>query len=141
MQWLFLVVALSAALAELHTGTFYLAGVAGAALLAVAIGFWVSGDLLILAFVLLCAIVTAAVMLYRRRLARSKQLVDFDIGQRVTVVSVLPQENHVLVSYRGTNWEAVMEGTAAPAPGTTAFITRKTDKLLHLSPSPEAAQS
>ncbi len=39
MQWVFLVLALLAALAELHIGTFYLAGVAVAALLASLTGF------------------------------------------------------------------------------------------------------
>jgi membrane protein implicated in regulation of membrane protease activity len=141
MQWVFLVVALCAALAELLTGTFYLAAAAAAALLAFLIGFWVSGNLLIFAFVLLCAIMTGAVMHYRRRLARSKHLADFDIGQIVTVVSVSPRENRLVVRYRGTNWEAVMEGASAPAPGNTAVITRKTDKLLHLSPAPETPQS
>jgi membrane protein implicated in regulation of membrane protease activity len=39
MQWVFLILALSAALAELHTGTFYLTGVAVAALLTTLLGF------------------------------------------------------------------------------------------------------
>lgn len=72
MQWVFLVLALLAALAELHTGTFYLAGVAAAALLTALMGFWIRGDLLIFAFVALCAILTAAVMLSWRHQARTK---------------------------------------------------------------------
>jgi membrane protein implicated in regulation of membrane protease activity len=133
MQWVFLVLALSAALAELHTGTFYLAGIAGAALLTTLIGFWVRGDLLIFAFVVLCAILTAAVTLHRRRRARSKGLADFDIGQTVTVGDVPPHGNRLLVSYRGANWQAVMEDGSVPAPGSTAIVKRKTDKLLHLA--------
>ena len=72
MQWVFLVLALLAALAELHTGTFYLAGVAAAALLTALIGFWIPGDLLIVVFVVLCAVLTGAVMLSRRHRARTR---------------------------------------------------------------------
>lgn len=141
MQWVFLVVALLAALVELHTGTFYLAGVAAAALLSALIGFWIRGDLLIFVFVLLCAIVMAAVMLYRRRWAGRRHLRDFDIGQTVTIGGVSPQGNHLVVSYRGVNWEAVMEDGSVLPPGRAAVIVRKTDKLLHLALPPEAART
>jgi membrane protein implicated in regulation of membrane protease activity len=133
MQWMFLVLALSAALAELHSGTFYLAGVAAAALVAAIMGFWIRGDLLIFAFVVLCAILTAAVMLRRRHQARTDGLADFDIGQTVTVCDAPPHGNHLTVSYRGVNWQAVMEDGSVPAPGSAAIIKRKTDKLLHLA--------
>jgi len=133
MQWVFLVLALCAALAELHTGTFYLAGVAAAAFLTVLVGFWIRGDLLIFAFVILCVILMAAVMLLRRHRGRSKELADFDIGQTVTVRGVSPQGNCLIVSHRGVNWEAVMEDGSVLAPGATAIIVRKTDKLLHLA--------
>jgi membrane protein implicated in regulation of membrane protease activity len=141
MQWVFFVLALLAALAELHTGTFYLAGVAAAALLTALMGFWVRGDLLIFAFVVLCAVVTAAIMLRRRRRARSTGLADFDIGQAVTIGDVPPRGNCLTVSYRGANWQAVMEDGSVPAPGSTAIIKRKTDKLLHLVlPAADMAQ-
>jgi membrane protein implicated in regulation of membrane protease activity len=133
MQWVFLVLALLAALAELHTGTFYLASVAAAALLTSLLGFWLRGDLLIFAFVVLCAILTGAVMLSRRHRARTKGLADFDIGQTVTIRDVPPPGNCLTVSYRGVNWQAVMEDGSVPAPGSTAIIKRKTDKLLHLA--------
>ena len=141
MQWLFLVLALWAALAELHTGTFYLAGVAAASLLTTLLGFWIRGDLLIFAFVVFCIILTGPVMLYRWNRARSKDLADFDIGQFVTIRGVLPQGNCLIVSYRGTDWEAVMEDGSVPAPGSTAIIKCKTDKLLHLALPPGAAQT
>jgi membrane protein implicated in regulation of membrane protease activity len=133
MQWVFLVLALLAALAELHTGTFYLAGVAAAALLTTLMGFWFRGDLLIFAFVVLCAILTAAVMLSRRHRERTKGLADFDIGQTVTIRDVPSPGNCLTVSYRGVNWQAVMEDGSVPVPGSTAIIKRKTDKLLHLA--------
>ena len=141
MQWIFLVIALLAALSELHTGTFYLAGVATAAFLSAVIGFWIRGSLLIFVFVLLCATLLATVMLYRRHWARSKDLADFDIGQTVTVRSVSPQGNGLIVSYRGTDWEAVTEDNSLLAPGSTAIIMRKTDKLLHLAAPPGVAQN
>jgi membrane protein implicated in regulation of membrane protease activity len=140
MQWFFLVLALSAALAELHTGTFYLAGVAAAALLTTLIGIWIRGDLLILVFLLLCAILTVAIMLYRQNWVRSKELADFDIGQSVTIRSVSQQGHRLMVSYRGVDWAAVMEDGSIVAPGDTAVISRKTDKLLHLALPPEVAQ-
>jgi membrane protein implicated in regulation of membrane protease activity len=133
MQWVFLVLALSAALAELHTGTFYLAGVAAVALLTALLGFWIRGELLIFAFVVLCAIPTAAIMLRRRHRALTKGLADFDIGQTVTISDVPPQGNCLTVSYRGVNWQAVMDDNSVPPPGSTAIIKRKTDKLLHLA--------
>ena len=141
MQWGFLVLALLAALVELHTGTFYLAAVAVAALLTTLIGSWVADDLLILVFLLLCAILLAAVMLYRRNWARSKDLADFDIGQSVTIRSVSQQGNRLTVSYRGVTWDATMEDGSVAAPGDTAIITRKTDKLLHLASPPVVAQT
>jgi membrane protein implicated in regulation of membrane protease activity len=137
MQWAFLVLTLFAALVELHTGTFYLAGVAAAALFATLIAFWIRGDLLIFVFVFLCLILVAAIMLYRRRRARGEELADFDIGQTVTVRGASPQRNRLMVSYRGTIWEAVMEDGSVLAPGGTAAIVRKTDKLLHLALPPD----
>ena len=131
MQWVFLILALLAALAELHTGTFYLASVAAAALLASLMGFWIRGDLLIFAFVVLCAILMVVITLSRRHRARTKGLADFDIGQTVTIRDVLPPGNCLTVSYRGANWQAVMEDGSIPTPGGTAIIKRKTDKLLH----------
>ena len=132
MQWVFLFLALLAALAELHTGTFYLAGAAAAALLTALMGFWVRGDLLIFAFVALCGILAAAVMLRRRHQAHTKSLTDFDIGQTVTIRDVPAKGRCLTVSYRGVDWQAVMEDGSIPAPGSAAIIKRKTDKLLHL---------
>jgi membrane protein implicated in regulation of membrane protease activity len=133
MQWVFLVLALLAALAELHTGTFYLAGVAAAALLTALIGFGIPGDILIVVFVVLCAVLTGAVMLSRRHQARTEGLADLDIGQTVMISDVPPPGNCLTVSYRGVNWQAVMEDGSIPAAGSIAIIKRKTDKLLHLT--------
>jgi membrane protein implicated in regulation of membrane protease activity len=141
MQWVFLVLALGVALVELHTGTFYLAAAAAAALLTALTGFWIRGDLLIFVFVFLCATLMGVVMLYRRHRALGKDLADFDIGQTVTIRSISPQGNRLLVSYRGVDWEAVMEDGTVLDPGDTAIIMRKSDKLLHLASPPETAQT
>jgi membrane protein implicated in regulation of membrane protease activity len=133
MQWAFLILAVLAALAELHSGTFYLAGVAAAAVVTAVIGIWIRDDLLIVVFLLLCALLTVAVMLSRRTWMHSKALVDFDIGQRVSIRSISPHGHRLVVSYRGAEWEAVVDDGAVLAPGDTAVITRKTDKLLHLA--------
>jgi membrane protein implicated in regulation of membrane protease activity len=116
----------------LHTGTFYLAGVAAAALLTTLLGFWVHDEWLIVVFLLLSIVLITLVIVSRRRLPRGKALADFDIGQIVTVDSVAPG-NRVTVTYRGTRWQATMDGGAVPEPGDIAVITRKTDKLLHLA--------
>lgn len=141
MQWVFLVLGVAAALVALHTGTFYLAAVAAAALLTTLIGFWLHSDLLVLIFLLLCAILTGAVALLRGRSARHGALPDFDIGQRVSVQGVSQHGDRLLVSYRGTTWEAVMDDRTSLGPGDTAIIKRKTDKLLHLVTPPDVARA
>lgn len=139
MQWAFLVLAALAALIELNTGTFYLAGVAVAALLTTLIGFWLRDDWLIFVFLLLCALLTVAVMLFRRNGSHGTGLVDFDIGQVVSVCGISPYGHRLTVTYRGVNWEAVTDDGSVLVPGDTAVIVRKTDKLLHLALPPAAA--
>lgn len=130
---MFFVLGLVAALAELHSGTFYLAGAAAAALLTALAGFWLRGDWLPLAFLVFCIVIMPVVLLLRRHLSRGHTLPDPDIGQIVTVMSVSPETGQLVVSYRGTRWDAVLEQGTAPQPGQTATITGKTDKLLHLA--------
>lgn len=141
MQWGFLVLALISALIELNTGTFYLAAVAAAALVTAVLGVWIRDDLLIVVFLLLCAVLLSGVTLLRRKWSRRRPLADFDIGQRVSVRSVSPHGDRLLVTYRGTEWEAVMDDHAALTPGDTAIIASKTDKLLHLVSPHKAAQT
>jgi membrane protein implicated in regulation of membrane protease activity len=134
MQWVFLVLGLVAALAELQSGTFYLAGVAVASFLTALGGFWVGPDWLPLGFLVVCLALAYPVVLLRRRLAAGgRALPDPDVGQMVTVVSVSDESGRLVVSYRGSRWEAVMDKGAVVGPGQVAVITRKTDKLLHLA--------
>jgi len=140
MQWLFLVLGLLAALAELHATTFYLSAVAIAAIATAIAGIWLAPAYLPLLFLALCIALLPAALLLRRRLSTARPLPDPDIGQTVTVLEVAPDARHLSVSYRGSRWEAVMESGAPPLPGEAAVITARTDKLLHLT-GPGAARS
>ncbi len=133
MQWVFLVLGLVAAIAELNSGTFYLAGVAAAAFLTALSGLWIRADWLPVAFLLFCIGLLPAVLLLRRRLSRGRTLPDPDVGQIVTVVSISEGSGRLVVSYRGSRWEGVLERGKMPEPGQSATITHKTDKLLHLA--------
>ncbi len=134
MQWVFLVLGLVAALSELSSGTFYLAGVAVAAFLTALGGFWVRPDWLPVGFLVVCLVLAYPVVLLRRRLAAGgRTLPDPDVGQIVTVVSVSEESGRLVVSYRGSRWDAVMDEGVVVGPGQVAIITGKTDKLLHLA--------
>jgi membrane protein implicated in regulation of membrane protease activity len=139
MHWAFFVLALLAALAELHTGTFYLAAVAVAAALIAVAGFWISDSLMIFVFALLCVLLLGAVALSRRTWVRRTALDDLDIGQAVSVRGLAPHGRHLIVRYRGVEWEAVMEDGSILQPNEIAIITRRTDKLLHLTLPPTSA--
>lgn len=134
MQWVFLALALWAALVELHTGTFYLAALAAVAFVTFVLGFWVREELLLFLFVAGCILAPTMVWLWRRYRPRDQGLPDLDIGQEVTIAAVRPHDKRCVVTYRGTRWDAVMEdGSAPPAPGTDAYVVRKTGSLLHLA--------
>jgi len=138
MQWTFLVLALLAALAEMHTGTFYLAGVGAAALATAGLGFWLSDEQAVALFVVLCGCLIVFVPQIRRRQARMQNLPDFDVGQPVEILGVTPGDAGLTVRYRGTVWQARMTDGTVPAVGDRAIIAGKTDKLLNLVTSPEA---
>jgi membrane protein implicated in regulation of membrane protease activity len=138
MQWIFLVLGLAAAVFELTSGTFYLAGVAAAAFLTALAGIWLAPGSLPIVFVVLSLAVLPAVLLLRRNLAGTRPLPDADIGQSVTVISVAAATGHLIVAYRGSRWEAVVDDGKLPAPGQSAIITARTDKLLHLALPAEA---
>ena len=121
-----------AALAEMHSGTFYLAGIAAVALLTALAGFWVSDAQSVYVFVVLCVLAIAVITLLRRRRPPAQSFPDLDIGQSVSVLTVSAPDNRLTVRYRGTVWQATMDDGAVPAPGDTAEVAAKTDKLLHL---------
>ena len=133
MEWVFLVFALSAALAELHTGTFYLAAVAAVALATSVLGFWIGEEALIVAFAAGCFLACALVWFYRRNGAGKPAFPDFDTGQNATVEAVYPGEKRLTVSYRGTRWDAVLDQGPLPDVGDRVRITRKSGSILHVA--------
>jgi membrane protein implicated in regulation of membrane protease activity len=136
MQWVFLVLALLSALAELLTGTFYLAGVAAVALATYLLRFWVGDETLIFVFVGGCMVAAALVWVWHRRTANLPGLADFDAGQEVTVASVVPGDNRLTVSYRGTRWDAVLDDGPPPPIGSVLHIARKSGSVLHVVRQP-----
>jgi membrane protein implicated in regulation of membrane protease activity len=136
MQWVFLVLALGAALVELQTGTFYLAGVAAVALVTFALGFWVHEELLLFVFTIGCAGALTLVWINRRRLPRGLGLPDLDAGKEVQVAAIGPGEGRLVVTYRGTRWDAVLDEGSPPALGDILCISRKTGSVLHLVAPP-----
>ncbi len=136
MQWIFVVAGLLAALAEMHTGTIFLAGVAVAAFASAGLGYWITGTALVEIFAALCVAITVAIALVRGKRARGGDTIDFDIGQTVSVSRIGEPGHHLIVTYRGVEWSAAMDDGSAPQPGDNAVIARKTDKLLHLVASP-----
>ena len=141
MQWAFLVLALWAALLELHSGTFYLAAIATVALLTFVLGFWVREDLLLMVFVAGCLGGLGLIWVWRRSLPRGRGLPDLDAGGEAIVTAIGPEDDRLVVTYRGTRWDAVMEHGPPPAIGTPVRITRKTGSLLHLAAPAGAAPS
>jgi len=133
MQWIFVVAGLLAALAEMHTGTIFLAGVALAAFVAAGLGYWITGTALVEIFAALCVGITVAIAVFRGKRARGVDTIDFDIGQTVSVLGPAAHGEHLIVSYRGVEWDAVMADGSVAKPGDNAVIVRKTDKLLHLA--------
>ncbi len=132
MQWVFLVLALLAALVELHTGTIYLAAVALVALATFILGFWVPEQPLIYVFAAGCVLAVAVVWAYRRAVPDERGLADFDTDQEAAVVAILPGQK-LTVTYRGTRWDAVLEGGPPPAIGSVLRITGKSGSVLHVA--------
>ena len=114
MQWVFLVLAVAAALIELHTGTFYLAAVAAAALLTTLLGVWVRDDLLILVFLLLCAMCSPSPSCCSAAAGRTAMRSPISTWASAVSIASLSPHGHRLIAqgYRGANWEAVMEDGA-----------------------------
>lgn len=132
MQWMFLVLALLAALVELHSGTFYLAALSLVSLATFGLGFVLREDFLILAFFLLSGVAFLGVWVWRRRLGGRDRLGDFDLGQIVLVNGPVGPDGIVAVQYRGTRWMAEMADGEVPLPGLPASIVGRRGNVLRL---------
>ena len=156
MQWVFLVLALVSALVELQTGTFYLAAVAAVALVTYLLGFRVDAEILIFVFIGGCLVAAALVWFWHRRtsgrhaasggsgLSDPNALGDFDAGQPVIVAAATPGER-LVVTYRGTRWDAVLDDLQDPEPvpaiGGVLWIRRKQGSVLHLARHPPVQEA
>ncbi|MHB8251150.1 MULTISPECIES: NfeD family protein [Acidithiobacillus] len=138
MLIIYIVIAFGAGLAELFTGTFYLAAVALAALFTAITGLLLPGAVLHWIFLGFCLVLLPAGVWLRHRLAgKSGDLGDFDLGQGVDVVSGPDSNQQYSVRYRGAEWLAVVDDGPTPHPGDRAIIIAKTDNLLHLGVLPQ----
>ena len=137
MLMVYVVIAFAAGLAELFTGTFYLAAVALAALFTAIVGLMLPDTVLHWVFLGFCLVLLPAGMWVRHRLgAKAKGLSDFDLGQEVDIISGPDNHQRYGVHYRGSEWLAIVDDGPPPAPGDRAVIIAKTDNLLHLGVLP-----
>lgn len=137
MLFVYVIIAFVAGVAELFTGTFYLAAVALAALFTAITGLLLPGTILHWVFLGFCLVLLPAGMAFRHHLASKAQgLQDFDLGQGVDVIGGPDQNDHYTVRYRGSEWMAVVDDGPAPCAGDRAVIIGKTDNLLHLGVLP-----
>lgn len=133
MQWMFLILALGAALVELHSGTFYLAAIALIALIIFGLGFFVREEFLLLLFLALSAGAMVAIWVWRRRRRGRDKLADLDLGQVVVVNAAAGADGTLRVRYRGTDWVGEMAAGPAPAIGAAASIIGKRGNVLRLA--------
>lgn len=111
----------SALIIEMLTGTFYLMGVAlggAAGLLAAAVGAPVAAQVMVF------AVLTAASLILAMRCKRpAGKPLQADVGQDVEVLK-RNADGSFRVAYRGTEWDAVLEGPAPTVAPTHLTITR-----------------
>ncbi len=141
MQLLYLAIALVSGIAELFTGTFYLAAIALAALITLLSSFFLPH--LVLHWVFLAAGATLAILtaFLRHSLASGQSGInDLDIGQTVELLQGPDPEGHYRVHYRGSDWSAVLEKATAPVcRGEAAIIVGREGSLLHIAPIPASS--
>ncbi|MGC9238301.1 MAG: NfeD family protein [Acidithiobacillus sp.] len=135
MAAIYLLIAFVAGVAELFTGTFYLAAVALAALITLGASAIVPSALLHWVFLLACLFTIPATMVLRHRLARKATGIDdMDLGQTVAVLAGPDAQQRYRVQYRGSEWMAELESGSA-CPGDRAVIVGKEGNILKLAVS------
>ncbi len=133
MAAIYLLIAFVAGVAELFTGTFYLAAVALAALITLGASTFVRPDFLHWVFLAACLFTIPATMALRHRLARrASGIDDMDLGQTVAILSGPDAEQRYRVHYRGSEWSAELE-TGSACPGDRAVIVAKEGNILKLA--------
>ncbi len=141
MQLLYLAIALVSGIAELFSGTFYLAAVALAAIVTLLSGLFLPHLILHWVFLAASAALIFLTALLRHSLAsRQAGIDDLDIGQTVELLHGPDPEGHYRVHYRGSDWSAVLENAAPPVcPGEAAIIVGREGSLLHIAPIPPSS--
>jgi membrane protein implicated in regulation of membrane protease activity len=128
--WLWWVVAIVLAGAELLTGTFYLLALAVAfAIGGVAAFFGVSIGLQWLFAGILAMIGTALAHRWRVRRGEPAPQPDLDVGGRVHV-ETWRDDGTARVLYRGTHWDAVLASTATPRRRTMYIVATRGSTLV-----------
>lgn len=124
LQWAFLVLAIGSAIAELHFGTIYLAGLALAALATVTVGFVAGPVPEVVVFGVACVAVIVAVPVLKRRLG-GRRAPDLDVGQTVVFVKEGRAAGEAVVNYRGALWEADIDPHETVVVGAAGRITAR----------------
>lgn len=141
MWLLYLVIAVVAGLAELFTGTFYLAAVALAAVFTLVADLFLPQAVLHWVFLGASIVLIAASTWLRHRLARKASGVDdLDLGQAVEILRGPDPQGAYRVKYRGSEWPAVLEDGGSACPGAAAVIVAREGNLLHIALLPPAAK-
>ncbi|MDD3759435.1 MAG: NfeD family protein [Acidithiobacillus sp.] len=141
MLLLYLIIAVVAGLAELFTGTFYLAAVAIAALIALLAGLFLPHITLHWVFLASSVLLIIASAWLRHRLARKASGVDdLDLGQAVEVLRGPDAQGRYRVRYRGSEWPAVLEEGNGACPGAAALIVAHEGNLLHIAVVPPSSR-
>ncbi|MCE5387672.1 MAG: NfeD family protein [Acidithiobacillus sp.] len=140
MQLIYLLIAVIAGIAELFTGTFYLAAVALAALLALLAGFLLPELTLHWVFLGASLLFIVGASFLRHRLAnRAAGIDDLDLGQRALVLQGPDPQGQYRLQYRGSEWPAILapECQEGPiCPGSSVVIVGRDGNLLHVAPLP-----
>ncbi|MEY2342627.1 NfeD family protein [Acidithiobacillus sp. IBUN Pt1247-S3] len=141
MLLLYLIIAVIAGLAELFTGTFYLAAVALAALITLIAGFVLPQLTLHWVFLASSIILILASTWLRHRLARKASGVDdLDLGQAVEILRGPDAQGRYRVRYRGSEWPAVLEEDDSACAGASAVIVAHEGNLLHIALLPPSSR-
>ena len=133
----FLAAGILFALVEMHTLTFYLAGLSFAALLTALVAWVHPLEWWQASVVFAVAALVSLPLMHKLRLrmqgSREDPLADMDKGGIVTIVEA--HGGRLKVSYRDSLWEAVWEGGGHPHVGQRAEVVAREGSRLRIKPA------
>jgi membrane protein implicated in regulation of membrane protease activity len=101
-----LIVALLILMLEFTTATFYLLAVSAACAVAAVVAYFGGSISLQWLFASFCGLFFLGIAYkFRRSMNKTQNMVDFDLGQKVSLI----KDDHTRVHYRGTQWGVVWE--------------------------------